>query len=91
MCIFTWAPEKRDEVVKRRTTEKIPEGIHMVGEWSDLGRGRVFRLFHAANSNVILEMSFAWKDLGEAEIVPVVETEEALKSTKGLGVVEERI
>ena len=27
ISVFTWEPEKRDEVVKRRKTEKIPEGL----------------------------------------------------------------
>jgi len=79
MAIFTWEPEKTDEVVKRRAKEKIPEGIKMVGEWNDLGRGRVFRLFEAVDPKVILAMSFTWEDLGKAEIVPVMETEEVLK------------
>ena len=79
MGIFTWEPEKGDEVVKRRATEKIPEGIKMVGEWKDLGRGRVFRLFEAVDPKAILAMSFAWKDLVNIEIVPVMETEELMK------------
>ena len=79
MSIYTWEPEKGDEVVKRRATEKIPEGIKMVGEWKDLGRGRVFRLFEAVDPKVILAMSSAWEDLGKTEIVPVMETEEVLK------------
>jgi len=79
MSIFTWEPEKMDEVVKRRATEKIPEGIKMVGEWKDLGRGRVFRLYEAADPKAILAMNFAWADLGKAEFIPVMETEEVLK------------
>jgi hypothetical protein len=79
MAIFTWEPEKGDEVIKRRATEKILEGIKMVGEWKDLGRGRVFRLFEATDPTVILAMSSAWCDLGKTEFVPVIETEEVLK------------
>ena len=79
MGIFTWEPEKTGEVVKRRATEEIPEGMKMIGEWKDLGRGRIFRLFEAVDPKVILAMSSAWEDLGKAEIVPVMETEEVLK------------
>jgi hypothetical protein len=79
MAIFTWEPEKTDEVAKRRATEKIPEGIKMVGEWNDLGGGCVFRLVEAVDPKVILQVSFAWNDLGNVELVPVMETEEVLK------------
>ena len=79
MSIFTWEPEKMDEAVKRRATEKIPEGYKMIGEWTDLGSNRAFRLFEVADPKVILQVNFAWNDLGNVELVPVMETEEALK------------
>ena len=79
MAIFTWEPEKTDEVVKRRAAEEIPEGYKMIGEWTDLGSNRVFRLFEVADPKVILAASFAWNDLGNVELAPVMEEEEALK------------
>ncbi len=79
MAIFTWEPENMEEVTKIRQAEEIPEGIKMEGMWKDLGRGRVFRLFEAVDPKAILAMSFAWKDLVNIEIVPVMETEELMK------------
>lgn len=79
MAILTWEPEKTEEVIKTRQAEEIPEGIKMVGMWKDLGRGRVFRLFEAVDPKAILAMSFAWKDLLNIEIVPVMETKELMK------------
>jgi hypothetical protein len=79
MAIFTWEPENMEEVTKTRQAEEIPEGITMVGMWKDLGRGRVFRLFEAVDPKAILAMSFAWKDLVNIELVPVMETEELMK------------
>ena len=80
ISVFTWEPEKRDEVVKRRKTEKIPpEGLKIIGEWADLGSNRVFRLFDVTDPEVILAASFPWNDLGNVELVPVMETEEVLK------------
>jgi hypothetical protein len=59
--------------------EKIPEGIKIIGEWKDLGCGRVFRLYEAADPKIILVMASAWCDLTSTEIVSVMETEEVLK------------
>jgi len=79
MYIFTWEPEKTDEVVKRRMTEEIPEGMKMIGQWVDLGANRAFGVYEVADPKVILAASFAWNALGNVELVPVMETEEALK------------
>jgi hypothetical protein len=79
MSIFTWNPENRDEVGNRRRTEKIPEGIKMIGEWVDIAGGRVFRLCEVADPKVMLAESFAWNDLGYVEHIPVMETEEVMK------------
>jgi phage-related baseplate assembly protein len=32
MDVFTWEPEKMDEVFKRREAEEIPEGYKIVGD-----------------------------------------------------------
>ncbi|MFQ6062820.1 MAG: DUF3303 domain-containing protein [Methanosarcinales archaeon] len=79
MTIFTWEPDKRDEVVKRRATEKVPERIKVIGEWVDLQGGRVFILSETADPKAVLAESFAWNDLGNIECVPVMEAEEVLK------------
>ena len=82
MCVFTWEPDKMDEVVKRGMTEKIPEGMKIIGEWVDLGSNRNFRLFEATDPKVILSAGFPWNNLGNSEVVPVMETEEAKKLLK---------
>ncbi len=79
MAVCTWEPEKTEEVIKRRMAEKIPEGIKLIGEWKDLGRGRVFRLFEAADPKAILAMRSIWEGITSTEFVPVMETEEVLK------------
>ena len=81
MTIYTYEAQKRDEVVKRRAEKgaMIPEGMKVVGEWSYIGGGRVFRLVEAEDSKAVSAACFAWSDLGKVEIVPVMETEEVLK------------
>ncbi len=79
MTIFTWDPERSDEVSKRRATEKVTEGIRIVGEWVDLQGGRVFRLSETDDPKAFLAESFAWSDLGWIESAPVMESEEVMK------------
>lgn len=85
MSIFTFNPEKRDEAVKRRTEKgaMVPEGVTVLGEWSSIGGGRVFRLVEIADARAGFAASFAWSDLGKIEHVPVMETEEVLKLIPG--------
>ena len=81
MSIFTYEPEKRDEVIKRRAEKgaMIPEGMKVLGEWSDTSGGRVFRLVEMDDPKVGLAATLAWSDLGKIEIVPVLATEESMK------------
>ena len=83
MTVFTYPPERRDEIIKRRIDKgsMIPEGVKSLGEWSDLGGGRVFRLIDVATDDLkaLLAGSRAWNDLGKVELVPVAETEQAIK------------
>jgi len=81
MVVFTYEPEDREAVVKRRMKigqTKIP-GMKTIGEWSYLGGGRVFQLVECNDPRSILGASSAWADLGKLEIFPVMETEETMK------------
>ena len=80
VAISTWEPERRDEVDKRAAAmAKIPEGIKFIGSWVDLAGGRIFEVFEAADPKAVIEASYLWNDLCKTEIVPVMESEEALK------------
>ena len=79
MTILTWEPEKRDEVIKRRAEWEYPEGMRLIGEWSDLAGGRVFSLVEVDDPNVILAAASDWEDLTKLEVTPVMETEEVKK------------
>ena len=81
MTIYTYEPEKRDEVIKRRAEKGAiaPEGMKIVGEWSAVTGCRVFRLVEVDDPRVMLGASAAWADLGKIETVPVMQTEEAMK------------
>jgi len=81
MTVYTYPPENRDEVVKRRLEKgpQLPDGIKSLGEWSYVGSGRVFRLIEASDAASAMAGSFAWSDLGTVETYPVMETDAVMK------------
>ncbi len=80
MAVFSYAPERRDEVLKRRAQQggMVPPGTRIVGEWSYLGMGRVFRLFDVDDPALMAQGAHAWSDLGKIEMFPVVETDKLM-------------
>ena len=83
MAIFNYSPEDRDLVIERRmaTLEKTV-GVEVKGEWFDVSGHRVFRLFDAEDEIRLAASIYSWTDLGVAEIIPVLETDKALKFLK---------
>jgi hypothetical protein len=80
LAIFTYAPEDRDQVVERRlATMKKDQGVEIKGEWFDVSGHRVFRLFECGDDAHLAASTFYWGDLGVAEIIPVMETDRAVK------------
>jgi len=82
MIIYTWEPEKRNAVIKRRI-EKGPlfsGEAKVIGEWSAMAGGRIFRLVEINDALAALAASRAWTDLGKTDMIPVIVTEDALKA-----------
>lgn len=81
MTIFQYEPQNRDEIVKRRSEKGglVPEGVKVVGEWSCVKSGQVFRLVDSDDLAAMMAATFAWSDLGKVEIHPVMETDEVMK------------
>jgi hypothetical protein len=79
MGIFTFEPEKRTEVIKRRA-EKGPmtEG-KIIGEWGSIAGGRVFRVVEIDDPKVMLKAVMAWSDLGKMELIPIMASEDVIK------------
>jgi len=83
MAVFTYEPQDRDQVIKRRIDGLgNPRGVTVKGEWFDISGHRVFRLFEAEDGAHVAASFYDWTDLGVAELIPVVETEFALKLLK---------
>jgi len=85
MAIFSYSPEDRNLVIERGMESSRSAGVTIKGEWFDVSGHRVFRLFEAEDDAHLVASIFSWTDLGVAEIIPVMETEKALKLFKKAG------
>ncbi len=77
MDIWTWEPEKRQEVQKRWSEFKYPEDIKLVGEWLDLTGNRFFVLYEVDDPKIMLSVNDMWLDIAKVDSVPVMEAKEA--------------
>ena len=79
MDIWTWEPEKREEVRKRWSEYKYPEEIKLVGEWLDITGNRIFVLYEVDDPRVMLAANDIWLDIARVDSVPVMEAKEVAK------------
>ncbi len=81
--IFNYDPADRNVVIERRIKGMDKDvGVTIKGEWLDLSGHRIFRLFETDDDVHLASSVFNWSDLGIAEVIPVMETEKALKFLK---------
>jgi len=83
LAIFSYSPEDRNQVIERRMKSIDKDvGVEIKGEWFDISGHRVFRLFEAEDDIHLASSIYNWTDVGVAEIIPVMETDKALKFLK---------
>jgi hypothetical protein len=80
IAIFTFDPQKFDEVIEQRKQE---QGIacgktKILGEWCDTINGRILRLVEDGDREEILAAYRMWSDLGTLEIFPVTDTNDLI-------------
>jgi len=82
MGIGSYDTDKRDEIIKRRLEKgrMTPKGMKVLGEWSTFGSGQMFILTEVSDPQVAFESILPWSDLMTFEIIPVIETEQVMKS-----------
>jgi hypothetical protein len=85
MVVDTWKSEKRDEVVKRLQEKglMVPEGLNVINSWTDVSGGRGFVLLEADSADQILGWVYAWSDIINFEITPVMEMEKVMQAIQG--------
>jgi hypothetical protein len=76
IAIFTFDPQKFDEVIERRKQEQATAcgKINILGEWCDTKGGRIVRLIEDGDLGEILAAYRMWSDMGTLEIFPVTDT-----------------
>jgi uncharacterized protein (UPF0548 family) len=81
MTVYTYEPENREAVIKKRAEKGplVPPGVKLLGEWSAITGGRVFRLVEADDARALLAGTAPWADLGKIESYPVMVTEDVIK------------
>ena len=76
IAIFTFDPQKFDEVVERRKQEQVTAcgKTKILSEWCDTKSGRIVRLVEEGDIEEVLAAYRVWSDLGTLEIFPVMNT-----------------
>jgi Domain of unknown function (DUF3303) len=80
IAIFTFDPQRFNEVIERREQEHVSAfgRIKILGEWCDTRNGRVVRLIDDGDYEEILAAYRMWSDLGTLEIFPVTDTNDLI-------------
>jgi hypothetical protein len=76
IAIFTFDPQKFDEVVERRKQEQASAcgKTNILSEWCNARNGRIVRLIEDGELEEILAAYRMWSDLGTLQIFPVTDT-----------------
>jgi hypothetical protein len=80
IAIFTFDPQKFDEVIKLRRKEQATEcgKTKILGEWCDTRRGRIVRLIEDRDLDEVLAAYRRWSGFGTLEIFPVTNTNDLI-------------
>jgi hypothetical protein len=84
MFVCTWDPAKRDEAMQRfvKWGSWAPKGMKEIGMWSDIWRGRGFRLCEITDPDpkVLLASNLPWSDIISIEAVQVLDSKQAMET-----------
>jgi len=80
ISVFTFSPEKRELVIKRRRQEGAMSRGKILAEWITIGGGRIFGVVDVDNPSLMLQAVQAWSDLGQTELIPIMTLEDALQA-----------
>lgn len=81
MTVFSYEPEKREEILRRRAEGLfIPDGAKLIGQWSAIAGGRVFTLVEVDDPLVGVQCFQGWSNLGKFDVFPVMDTDALMKA-----------
>ncbi len=78
IVIFTFDPQKFDEVLQMRKQEIACGKTKILGEWCHTKRGRIVRLIEEGDIEDVLAAYRMWSDLGKLEVFPVIDTNDLI-------------
>jgi hypothetical protein len=84
MTVYTYEPGNREAVIKQRAEQGgfVPPGVKIMGEWSAVGAGRVFRLVEADSVPALLAAVHPWANLGKVKTYPVMPVDDVIRLLK---------
>lgn len=77
--IWTWEPDKRDEIERRASEWKFPEGMKEIGYWVDLTGRHAFCVYDVEDPKVLLEANHYWTDIAKVESFPVMDIKDVME------------
>ncbi|MHB8093786.1 MAG: DUF3303 domain-containing protein [Candidatus Aminicenantales bacterium] len=81
MTVYTYEPENHEAVIKKRVEggKLVPSGVKIIGEWSAVGAGRVFRLVESDSMPALHAAVHPWSNLGKTKTYPVMPVDDVIK------------
>jgi hypothetical protein len=77
--IITWEPKDNDEVLKRFMKWEYPEGIKVVGEWSDLSSCRHIVVYDAKSADAYMACTYPWIGICRFDSFPAMAPDDIMK------------
>ena len=74
--MFTSGPEPIYQRARDRG-RMLPDGLRYIDSWIDARLNRCFQLMETDDPSLFEEWIASWSDLGEFEVVPVIDSAEA--------------
>jgi hypothetical protein len=79
MDIWTWEPDKRDEMERRASEWEFPEGIKEHGYWLDLTGRHAFIVYEVEDPKVLLGANHCWTDIAKVKSFPVMDMKDVME------------
>lgn len=76
---FKWEPENTTKVEKLWREFKFPKEVKVIGRYLLIGRHMSVAIFDAPSEEMVLKITYPFRELGVAHVNPALALEESLK------------